>query len=146
MSFRISNNTDRFTSFGNSVETKSLKVSDPLLKTQSSFETQQGKIYIGSSTNSKFGTDKNSFILQTGNDITSGLSVGTLKKGQPLILGASNTRVLTMKVDSGIGINTPKSIILNPVFLPTEDPEVVGQLWNNSNVLTISAGGISLDL
>lgn len=142
MSFRISNSTDRFTSFGNVVETKSLKVSATSLKTQSSFETQQGKIYIGSSVNSKFGTDKNSFILQTGNDITAGLSVGTLKKGQPLILGASNTSVLTMKVDSGLGNNTPKSIILNPVFLPDTDPEIVGQLWNNSNVLTISAGGI----
>ena len=47
---------------------------------------------------------KVSFILQTGNDITDGMSVETLKKGQPLILGASNTEVLTMKVDSGLGI------------------------------------------
>jgi len=47
---------------------------------------------------------KVSFILQTGNDITDGMSVETLKKGQPLILGASNTEVLTMKVDSCLGI------------------------------------------
>ena len=36
------------------------------------------------------------------------------------------------------GLQTTGTVIM--LDLPTSDPEVLGQLWNNSGVLTVSAG------
>lgn len=38
------------------------------------------------------------------------------------------------------GETTISSTVVKMTSLPVEDPKVVGQLWNNSGVLTVSAG------
>lgn len=35
---------------------------------------------------------------------------------------------------------TVAGVIVNIANLPTSDPSVAGQLWSNSNVVTVSAG------
>jgi hypothetical protein len=45
--------------------------------------------------------------------------------------------VATATITGGLNVTGGTVIMLD---LPTEDPEVVGQLWSNSGVLTVSAG------
>lgn len=113
----------------------SLAVSDTTQKTQSTFKTSQGTIFVGSSDNAKFGSDNHSFILQTSTDATVGLSIGSFSKGQPFILGAANEEVITMKKDID---NVTRSVVVNMDFLPDADPGVVGQLYHLLGDLKVS--------
>jgi hypothetical protein len=117
------------------VSDTSLAVSDTTQKTQSKFVTSQGTIYVGSSSNAKFGSDNHSFILQTSTDATVGLSIGSFSKGQPFILGAANEEVITMKKDVD---NVTRSVVVNMAFLPDADPGVAGQLYHLLGDLKVS--------
>jgi len=57
--------------------------------------------------------------------------------------------VSTNGFDGAVGGNTPAAVTATALTasgtvilsgLPTSDPSVAGQLWNNSGVLTVSAG------
>jgi hypothetical protein len=51
--------------------------------------------------------------------------------------GFQGNVVATATITGGLNVTGGTVIMLD---LPTEDPEVVGQLWSNSGVLTVSAG------
>ena len=53
------------------------------------------------------------------------------------ITKAANTGAVTENIS--ITHDGPHSLVIF-TDLPTADPEVVGQLWSNSGVLTVSAG------
>lgn len=47
-------------------------------------------------------------------------------------------KVLDINDDTFLEVKADGSVLMEN--LPTSDPEVAGQLWSNSNVLTVSAG------
>jgi hypothetical protein len=51
--------------------------------------------------------------------------------------GFQGNVVATATITGGLNVTGGTVIMLD---LPTADPEVVGQLWSNSGVLTVSAG------
>lgn len=50
----------------------------------------------------------------------------------------ATTGAVTVNATYGANIETAGTVIFSG--LPTADPHVVGQLWSNSGVLTVSAG------
>lgn len=58
-------------------------------------------------------------------------------------VGGSDVTVLIVDEDGDLwlagGLNVQGAVVMMP-NLPTADPTVAGQLWNNSGVLTVSAG------
>lgn len=57
----------------------------------------------------------------------------------------NNTNPANQKVSLGDEVKTIQDAVTNiqagvGITLPTSDPEVVGQLWSNSGVVTVSAG------
>ncbi len=54
-----------------------------------------------------------------------------------VVEGDSETLIETDAATDAVTIEGSALILAN---LPTADPEVVGQLWSNSGVLTVSAG------
>jgi hypothetical protein len=73
-------------------------------------------------------------------NLETSIGVGISSDG-PLALevGAGGAAALTI-TNAGSGPITVDGPILNILSLPTADPHVAGQVWNNSGVLTLSAG------
>lgn len=77
-------------------------------KNSSQFQTSQGSIFIGASSNTRFGDVSYNLIFSTGTTNRNGLAIGTLSNTEPLILGVDNTEVfrITDNGEQRVGIKT----------------------------------------
>lgn len=79
-------------------------------------------------------TKQSVLFLLNQNKKTTGLDADTLDgKDSAVFLDKSETATLT-------GDLTLTGTVVSMTALPTADPLVAGQLWNNAGVLTVSAG------
>lgn len=58
----------------------------------------------------------------------------------PSVADRSDTKTWTGPIGNGTVLTGPIYLQGGATELPTADPGVAGQLWLNSNVLTVSAG------
>ena len=76
------------------------------------------------------------FIAKFRSDVyLEGVSSGTIASGGNLGLDSNNKGTLT-----ALTVSTAENTNVKFVNLPTSDPGVAGQLWNDSNTLKVSVG------